>query len=565
MQVASTMNSLVPNESSEDVSQSMRPPSSVGVVATMNSLVFNELAETNTYIPPSGAYYVSTTGSDSANGQSAPWATIGHALSTAPAGSTIVIHGGTYREGEYYIYNGFTLQPYYTDSVTIKGSVVVTSWVATGSIWKSTGWTYQFTDDTDPNAINPSYPLAGHPDQVFFDGIPLTLVANQAAVGPGKFYVDYPTSTLYIGNNPTGHVVEGVTRKFAIKLEPGTTWTVQGLNFLHYGTDYNTNQGALIVYGSGTTIRNCTFSYCSHSGLAAFSGSYTITGNSCSNNGEKGFTAWRIDGSTISNNTFNSNNWRNFSMDWSASGSKIVTSRNLTYFGNSSGDNLCTGHWFDISCSNVNIVNNISVNDGKQGIQYEISDHAIIASNLMIGAAFAGIRIGGDSSYIQFYNNTMINNVQNLYILRDSRTQYPTDSIICMNNILWGCASGAPNMVETQDISGSPETSEQMGIVLNYNGYYKTGSSVPPTLVSWGEGASQSNYASVSAFNSARGQEASGLEVDGGSDPFFVGGGDYHVRSGSVASNSGTPLPPAVAAAMGLPANGNSVDLGILL
>ena len=43
--------------------------------------------------------------------------------------------------------------------------------------------------------------------------------------------------------------------------------------------------------------------------------------------------------------------------------------------------------------------------------------------------------------------------------------------------------------------------------------------------------------------------------VAGGSDPFFVdlANGDYRVRPGSVAYNSGLPLPADVAAAVGLP------------
>src|SRR3954454_2480963 len=42
---------------------------------------------------------VSTSGSDSAGGtETAPWRTIGHALSALAPGDTLIVHGGTYAE-----------------------------------------------------------------------------------------------------------------------------------------------------------------------------------------------------------------------------------------------------------------------------------------------------------------------------------------------------------------------------------------------------------------------------------------------------------------------------------
>ena len=128
-------------------------------------------------------------------------ASVGHAITTAPNNSTIVIRSGTYREGSLTVGNGLTLQPYPHEQAWLKASLVITNWTATGSIWMSTGWTHQCVNDTTPAAINPSYPLAGHRDMVFVDGVALTLVASQSAVGPGTFYVDYTRNILYIGNN----------------------------------------------------------------------------------------------------------------------------------------------------------------------------------------------------------------------------------------------------------------------------------------------------------------------------------------------------------------------------
>jgi hypothetical protein len=58
------------------------------------------------YPIPGGAYFVSTSGSDTNPGtEAAPWRTIQKAVNSAPSGSTIVIRGGTYRETVSYANN----------------------------------------------------------------------------------------------------------------------------------------------------------------------------------------------------------------------------------------------------------------------------------------------------------------------------------------------------------------------------------------------------------------------------------------------------------------------------
>ena len=137
------------------------------------------IVDTN-YPIPAGAHFVATTGNDSSSGsQTSPWRTIGHAVAASSSGSTIVIYGGTYREGAINLDGKqLTLQPYPHEQVWLNGSLVVSNWVASGSVWVSSGWNYQFAVDTPSEAINPAYPLAGHRDMVFIDGMPLTLVGS---------------------------------------------------------------------------------------------------------------------------------------------------------------------------------------------------------------------------------------------------------------------------------------------------------------------------------------------------------------------------------------------------
>ena len=137
-----------------------------------------------------------------------------------------------------------TLQPYPHEQVWLNGSLVVSNWVASGSIWSSSGWNYQFAADTPSVALNPTYPLAGHRDMVFINGVPLTLVSSQSQVKPGKFYVDYSTKTIYIGSNPNGRTVEATNQATALSINYGANGTIMhSLGFEHYATSYNYLQG----------------------------------------------------------------------------------------------------------------------------------------------------------------------------------------------------------------------------------------------------------------------------------------------------------------------------------
>jgi hypothetical protein len=128
------------------------------------------LQDMNYPIPP-GAYFVSTTGSDTNPGtESTPFLTLGKAVAMAPPHSTIVIRAGVYRETVTIRGKSLTLQPYPHEQVWMKGSVVVNGWVAEGSCWRKDGWTYQFIPTQDPRTIDPAFPMVRYPDQVFLDG-----------------------------------------------------------------------------------------------------------------------------------------------------------------------------------------------------------------------------------------------------------------------------------------------------------------------------------------------------------------------------------------------------------
>ena len=122
-----------------------------------------------------GTYYVTTTGSDAADGsQGAPWATIDYAADHTAAGDTVIIAGGIYREkvapnADGDSGNPITLWTDPGDRAIISGSDQIT------------GWT-QCTQGDCPG--NPNYAdiyyadIAWYPVAMFQDLVPMKLACE---------------------------------------------------------------------------------------------------------------------------------------------------------------------------------------------------------------------------------------------------------------------------------------------------------------------------------------------------------------------------------------------------
>ena len=125
--------------------------------------------------------YVSTTGSDSNPCTLAsPCLTLAHAIVVGTTG-TIYMLPGTYHNVSVTEPNPnitITSSTGFPSDVTWDGAIAVTGFTGSGP-YVATGWTNTF--HPSPNAtsnINPTYPLAVWPDQVFFDGAPLNIACD---------------------------------------------------------------------------------------------------------------------------------------------------------------------------------------------------------------------------------------------------------------------------------------------------------------------------------------------------------------------------------------------------
>src|SRR3954451_20463370 len=121
------------------------PPPAAPADANPAAAVATVKIPDSAYPYPSDAIFVAPNGDDGGVGSLGnPFATVGHALAVAPAGATIVLRAGVYRESLGTVIKRITLQPYPHEQAWLSGSVVVDGWTRTGNVWAHTGWTAQF-------------------------------------------------------------------------------------------------------------------------------------------------------------------------------------------------------------------------------------------------------------------------------------------------------------------------------------------------------------------------------------------------------------------------------------
>ena len=209
------------------------------------------LADTNFAIP-SGAFFVSPTGTDAGAGNLAsPFKTVAYAVKTVPVGSTIVLRAGIYRETLGSVAKRLILQAYPHEQAWVDGSVALTNFVASGGRWSVANWNPAICRTCFVSAaIDPLYPAAGLPDQVFYDGAPLRQVQSSSAVTIGTFFVDAAAQSLVLGTDPTGHLVESTRYEKAVQFNQAASGSiVRGIGFRHYAAHYNMDVPAAIVDG----------------------------------------------------------------------------------------------------------------------------------------------------------------------------------------------------------------------------------------------------------------------------------------------------------------------------
>ena len=533
------------------------------------------------YPVPASAIVVSPAGDDAANGSvAAPLRTLGKAIAIARTGATIVVRAGTYHESVT-IPSGrtVTIQNWPGEVVWFDGSDAVTGWVADGSTWRRDGWNVSFDHSptytrgaSDNSAdqwrfVNPQFPMAAHPDQVWVDGAPQAQVASAVEVGPGRFHKDDAGSRLRIGTDPSGHEVRASTLIRAMSIR-ATGSTVRGIGFRRYSPSVP-DMGAITVEAPGVTLEHLVVSDMATTGVSVVSTGATLRNVEVARSGMLGIHANYADGLRLLGVVSRANNTEHFNSAPVSGGFKVTRTRGLTVTGSVFRDNLGPGLWTDQAVYDITVTGCDMIANSGHGTSLELSAKAVFADNLVSGNGGNGIKIN-DTSEVVLVNNTFVGNNRPVNIVQDSRRgndpsvpghdprrPFPDPTMPWVNGpvLVQGNLIAAPSagncLLCVEDYSRT-FSAEQMAITSPGNAYHRGAANSPTWLVVWSRGATNPAVLNdLGAFRTATGQEASGQMVTGAP---IVDAAGRPTPSGQALDPSAPELPASVAALIGRPA-----------
>lgn len=502
------------------------------------------------YPIPSGAIYVAPKGDSSGVGTLAsPYGSLATALSKAGSGATIILRAGTYHESVEVPFNkALTIQNYPKEAVWLDGASPVSGWTRSGNSWYASGWNYKFdhsvsfTKGKDETSwwVNPSYPMAGYPDQVWINGTPLTQVGSAAQVTVGKFFVDQPNKRLVIGTDPSGKTVEASTLQKAITTH-GAGTTLRGFGVKRYATTMS-QMGAVSLEVANLTAENLIISDNATIGLVTWGNGLTINQVSLLRNGLMG-GMMSSNNTEVTNSDMSFNNTELFNEKPVAGGVKVGQMSHAAFKNNLfEGNRGSNGLWFDSSSYDISVVGNTFIDNGLDGLEVELTDTARVLNNHAIGNASAGIRLF-DTSHAEVWNNTVVGNRRYaIRLMQDSRRSgtkpvtFLTSSVNVRNNVVsFYSGNGCPLLLED---TTSTYTGAQLGVSFDSNAYYRASNSSTTNFACWAIGsAGIGSYKSLTAFQTATGNDKKSKDFTGTS----ILDANYRLTSSAVSATATVP------------------------
>ncbi len=528
------------------------------------------------YAVPAGAVIVDPAGHDTGAGTVAdPLATIAAALARTTS-STIVLRAGSYHGSVVIPTNrSVTIQPYPGEAVWLDGARVVDNWQPDGDAWVADGWTAQF--DASPTYsrgvpdgtaagwqfVNPDYPMASHPDQVWIDGVAQAQVGSRTQVVPGTFFVDYGAKRLYLGSDPTGSQVRASDTVKALVIA-GKGSVIRGIGIRGFSPSVP-DIGAVAIAASNVTLENVTITDTATTGLAIFSSNATVRQVSILRSGMLGAQASTADGLLMTGLLVADNNTEHFNRAPVSGGVKIHKSRHVTVSNSALVANRGNGLWFDESVYDMTVVGNDIVDSVGNGLVIELSATAVVADNVVLRSERDGIFVS-DSGSIQIWNNTIAENDRGINIVQDSRrasnlsapghdarqtlpdptVTWITGNVTVRNNVI---AAGRGKCILCVEDYSHERSAAQMGIKSDGNVLQRTSATTPVWAVVWSRGAGDpAVYTTVAAFAKTTGQDADSLALD--ATP-ALGGTALTPAVAALESSVAQPLDAAVALRVG--------------
>lgn len=353
-----------------------------------------------------------------------------------PGGTTF-----TFTPGIYY-YQSIVPQSYDSfvgeSGAILSGATLLTSFSQSGSYWTSQVSVSQASSYPGECGPNPACTL---PQDLFFSNVLQTRVTSLSAVGPGTWYYNYSTGTVYMGSNPNGSTVELSVLPYAFT-GAATNVTITGLTIEKYAC----------VDGSGAVDGGNGSNYWSVSGnevrfnhgfgIQTGNGMY-IYNNYVHTNGELGIGGQGTS-ITVQSNQIAYNNYAGYTIYNQAGGAKFTGVSGLTFQYNSSYDNTGPGFWVDVNSQNVYCNENQFTGNEEAGVMVEISSNVTVANNYIWNDANnpdgtgiwwgAGILIS-DSTNVSVYFNNVSNAMNGIAGILSSRGNGPNGQPYTLQNV----------------------------------------------------------------------------------------------------------------------------------
>ncbi|MFN8049482.1 MAG: right-handed parallel beta-helix repeat-containing protein [Ancrocorticia sp.] len=494
------------------------------------------------YPIPSSAVYVAPNGSDSNKGTKAsPFKTISAATKAAKANGTVVVRGGVYHESVLvYPHDGLTVQAYPKETVWLDGSEQVTGWSKSGNVWVKSNWTTFFDNSPTykkgaPDStveswqwVNPSYPMASYPDQIWVDNIPLKQVGSRSAVTAGTFYVDRSAKQLVMGTDPTNKRVDVSTLSEAMSVR-ATNSVIRGIGVRRYATSVP-QMGAVSTYFNGVTLENMMIVDNATTGLFVGAKNVTVRNVTLRNNGLLGMGANNADNLKVESLFSEKNNSQRFNRAPVSGAMKITRSRQISVTGSSFINNYGQGPWFDESVYNITFADNDSVNNEGNGVVFELSDTVKAVNNLIMDNSLKGMLVSCTGN-VEIWNNTFVGNNGSLDVVQDERRAsnlsaaghdkrqplpdptmpWITKNVTLVNNVF--SQSKGEAVIRVNDWSKEFKSTDLLS--KSEGNLFHTASSSLPIATWYPDAKKWTVYKTFAAYQSATGRDSSSTAVVG--------------------------------------------------
>jgi len=358
------------------------------------------------------------------------------------------------------------------DNVIIKGSEVVTGWTqydhpsappaSIGQLYRKQNWHAETTFFETARRYNddPADPVGGpegrgykedfsvpkrnaNTQMVFCDGERLQQIYGEVSstlsgswytygrIGSdisdmiaGSFFVDGSnlldnsiTCDLYVwledGSNPNTHTMEVPTRPFLLFVWDMQYTRVHGLKFHHGQTSNYNNWTSVIFRGQENMFTNCEVINCDQSCFSFYrSRTVDVIDNVFSDAGNLCCAGTSEEACRWVGNEFANGNFKNYNVGWGAGGLKIIPyNQNVIVSNNTAHSSNGSGLWFDHELESNNILDaNITYQNTRAGIHYEIGQRGIITNNICYLNGLTGIDSAQNSSDCYMAHNTCYKN-----------------------------------------------------------------------------------------------------------------------------------------------------------